>query len=182
MTCRELAPPVGFIAFLELMKDLHSLLRSGLRSFRPTMPSADFCLSPACYHTGRFRIPDDHAHHSHLTHDRQISPDKNVNCPCTAAAFTLSPEPVGFVVSCQLARRLSLGYPLAGDAVSVRRSARMPPASSGPILTDTPLPSARTFVSIPHMSGHPWFSYRGLSPHKFTPMPGVHDRLQLTRP
>jgi hypothetical protein len=108
MTCRELAPPVGFIAFLELMKDLHSLLRSGLRSFRPTMPSADFCLSPACYHTGRFRIPDDHAHHSHLTHDRQISPDKNVNCPCTAAAFTLSPEPVGFVVSCQLARRLSL--------------------------------------------------------------------------
>jgi hypothetical protein len=28
----------------------------------------------------------------------QISPDKSVNCPCTTAAFTLSPEPVGFVM------------------------------------------------------------------------------------
>jgi hypothetical protein len=26
------------------------------------------------------------------------------------------------------------------------------------------------------------FSYRGLSPHKFTPMPGVHNRLQRTAP
>jgi hypothetical protein len=40
------------------------------------------------------------------------------------------------------------------------------------------LPSARTFGSIPHMSGHPWFPYRGLSPHKFTPMPGVHNGMQ----
>ena len=41
-----------------------------------------------------------------LPPDRQISPDsvqyplegyKNVNFPCTTAAFTLSPEPVGFV-------------------------------------------------------------------------------------
>jgi hypothetical protein len=31
-----------------------------------------------------------------------------VNFPCTNAAFTLSLEPVGFVVLCQLARRLSL--------------------------------------------------------------------------
>jgi len=178
MTCRELAPPVGLIAFLELMKDLHSLLRSGLRSCRPTMPSADFCLSPECYHAGRFRIPDDHAHHSHLTHDRQISPDsvqyplegyKNVNLPCTTAAFTLSPEPVGFVMSCQLTRRL--GLPMRFLSVGPHFCT---PASSGPILADTPLPSARTFGSIPHMSGHPWFPYRGLSPHKFTPMPGVH--------
>jgi hypothetical protein len=142
-----------------------------------------------CCHTGRFRIPDDHTHHSHLTLVRQISPDsvqyplegyKNVNLPCTTAAFTLPPEPVGFVVSCQLARRLSLGYPLAGDAISVRRSARMPPASFGPFLTESPLPSARTFGSIPHMSGHPWFPYRGLTPHKFTPMPGVHKKLHRT--
>jgi hypothetical protein len=28
------------------------------------------------------------------------------------------------------------------------------------------------------MSGHPWFPYRGLSPHKFTPMPGVHNGMQ----
>ena len=82
------------------------------------MPSADFCLSPACCHEGRFKLPDDHAHHAHLTHDRQISPDsvqyplegyKNVNFPCTTAAFTLSPEPMGFVMSCPLTRRLSPG-------------------------------------------------------------------------
>jgi hypothetical protein len=42
-----------------------------------------------------------------LPHGKQISPDKNVNFPCTTAAFTLPPEPVGFVVLCQLARRLS---------------------------------------------------------------------------
>jgi hypothetical protein len=35
-----------------------------------------------------------------LSHVAQISPDKNVNCPCTTAAFTLSPEPVGFVMLC----------------------------------------------------------------------------------
>ena len=43
-----------------------------------------------------------------LPHGKQISPDKNVNFPCTAAAFTLSHEPTGFVVLCQLAQGLSL--------------------------------------------------------------------------
>jgi len=43
-----------------------------------------------------------------LPPDNQISPDKNVNFPCTTAAFTLPPEPVGFVVLCQLAQELSL--------------------------------------------------------------------------
>jgi len=43
-----------------------------------------------------------------LSHVAQISPDKNVNFPCTTAAFTLPPEPMGFVMWCQLARGLSL--------------------------------------------------------------------------
>ncbi len=43
-----------------------------------------------------------------LPHGKQISPDKNVNFPCTTAAFTLPPEPAGFVVLCQLAQELSL--------------------------------------------------------------------------
>ena len=43
-----------------------------------------------------------------LPHGKQLSPDKDVNFPCTNAAFTSSPEPAGFVVLCQLARRLSL--------------------------------------------------------------------------
>jgi len=55
-----------------------------------------------------------------LSHDAQISPDKNVSFPCTSAAFTLPHEPVGFVVLCQLAQGLSLF-----DAVSVRRRARL---------------------------------------------------------
>jgi hypothetical protein len=41
-------------------------------------------------------------------HGKQISPDKNVNFPCTTAAFTLPLEPAGFVVLCQLAQELSL--------------------------------------------------------------------------
>src|SRR4030043_997232 len=43
-----------------------------------------------------------------LPHGNQISPDKNVNFPCTTAAFTLPPEPAGLVVLCQLAQELSL--------------------------------------------------------------------------
>ena len=38
----------------------------------------------------------------------QISPNKNMRLRCTTAAFTLSAELSGFVVWCQLARRLSL--------------------------------------------------------------------------
>lgn len=29
---------------------------------------------------------------------KQISPDKNVNCHCTASSFTVSLEPMGFVI------------------------------------------------------------------------------------
>jgi hypothetical protein len=43
-----------------------------------------------------------------LPHGKQISPDKDVNFPCATAAFTLPPEPAGFVVLCQLAQGLSL--------------------------------------------------------------------------
>jgi len=43
-----------------------------------------------------------------LPHSKQISLDKDVNFPCTTAAFTLPPEPAGFVVLCQLAQELSL--------------------------------------------------------------------------
>jgi hypothetical protein len=94
------------------------------------MPSADFCLSSLHVAiqsaVGQAMISLITA----LPHNRQISPDsfqyplegcKNVNFLCTTAAFTLSPEPVGFVMSCQLTRRLSLFY-----AVSVRRLAHSP--------------------------------------------------------
>jgi len=40
-------------------------------------------------------------------HVEQISPDKNVNCRYTTAAFTLSPEPMGLrqvVLTCPATR------------------------------------------------------------------------------
>ena len=115
----------------------------------------------------------------------QISPDKNVNFHDATAAFTVSPE----------SGASSCGADLPGDsalyAVSVPRigsgaglahrfALRLP--SDGPsrfrprIRSGRLLPSASTCVSanMP-LTG---FTYRGLSPHKFTPMPGVqlsHD-------
>ena len=64
----------------------------------------------------------------------QISPDKNVNCLCTTAPFTVSLEPEGFVVVCQLAPKISAFY----DG-SVRRLTDLPPASSGHSLASLPL-------------------------------------------
>ncbi len=55
------------------------------------------------------------------------------------------------------------------------------PASFRPLLAEAPLPSARTFGSIDYHQHHR-FSYRGLTPHKFTPMPGVHNRLNADAP
>ncbi|MDA8240797.1 MAG: hypothetical protein M0Z67_10560, partial [Nitrospiraceae bacterium] len=49
------------------------------------------------------------------------------------------------------------------------------------LLAETPLPSASTFGSI-HYYEHSGFSHRGLAPHKFTPVPGVHKRLKLAAP
>jgi hypothetical protein len=57
-----------------------------------------------------------------LPHGKQISPDKNVNFPCTTAAFTLPPEPADFVVLCQLAQGLSLvcGFCLSARTFALR--------------------------------------------------------------
>src|SRR6266568_4340432 len=53
----------------------------------PTMASADFCPITATV-TGSRAIKKQ-------WHVEQISPDKNVNCGYTTAAFTISPESVG---------------------------------------------------------------------------------------
>ena len=65
-----------------------------------------------------------------LPHGKQISPDKNVNFPCTTAAFTLPPEPAGFVVLCQLPQGLSL---VCGFCPSARTFAlRLPSDGQSP--------------------------------------------------
>ncbi len=108
-----------------------------------------------------------------LPHGNQISQDKNVSFPCTTDAFTLPLEPAGFVVLCQLAQELSL---ICGFCSSARTFAIGLPSD---LLTETPLPSARTFVSI-YSYEHHRFSYRGLPPHKLTLMLGVHNQIEAT--
>jgi len=137
------------------------------------MPSADFCLLTLCVATKGASEMAVITLTPALTHRRQISPDKNVNCPCTTAAFTLPPEPVGFVVSCQLARRLSLimRFLFVGPHVCLG----LPSDHSSRIR-----PCLWLVLLVASDYGHPWFSYRGLSPHKFTPMPGVHEPLHPT--
>jgi hypothetical protein len=57
-----------------------------------------------------------------------------VNYPCTTVSFTVSREPGGFVVLCQLALGISAFYD-----ISVRRLAGLPPASSRHSLAGLPL-------------------------------------------
>jgi len=90
-----------------------------------------------------------------ILHGIQISPDKNVNFPCVAAPFTVSPVP--WASTCCAA--------LPGDSalydVSVRQlaSSESPasltctPASFRPHLAVTPLPSASNFVTFHNVTG-----------------------------
>ena len=91
----------------------------------------------------------------------QISPDKDVNCGYTTAAFTLSPEPEGFVVLCQLARRLSLVCHFCSSARSFALRLPSDPASRR---CPCPFPCLRLGENLA------W----GLSPHKSCAMPGTH--------
>jgi hypothetical protein len=106
------------------------------------------------------------------SHVGQISPDKDVNCGYTTAAFTLSPE----------SGASSCCADLPGDwalyAVSVRRLIALPEASSRRSLAVPPLPSASIWAN--DLNSLTVFTHRGLTPHKFTPVPGVHKRLQRT--
>src|SRR3990172_3384548 len=51
------------------------------------------------------------------------------------------------------------------------------PASFGRFLAVPPLPLANTCVNVLTLTG---FMYRGLSPHKFTPVPGVPSSIKAT--
>ena len=110
-----------------------------------------------------------------LPHSKKISPDKNVSFPCTTTTFTLLPEPVGFVVLCQLAQKLSL---LCGFCSSTRTVAlRLPSDGRSPSRPCLRLVLLLAFIVMNTYR----FSYRGLSPHKLTPMPGVHNSIEATR-
>jgi len=121
---------------------------------------------------------------------KQISPDKNVNCHCTAPSFTVSLEPVDFVTLCPLIPETQPYMTFLGFGI-LRRSTSCfhavvfvgsqfcTRASFPHFLADLQLPSASSY----HHPLNGWcrFSYRGLSPHKFTPMLGVHKALAVRR-
>ena len=62
MMCRESTPPGGFIVVSELIEDLLSLLRSGLRSTDLLCPLLTSACLPACCHTGCCKVRHDYAH------------------------------------------------------------------------------------------------------------------------
>jgi hypothetical protein len=72
---------------------------------------------------------------------KQISPDKNVNCHCTASSFTLSLEPVGFVILGSLTPETTPSMMFL--FVSSQFCAQ---ASSPQFLADLQLPSASRYT------------------------------------
>ncbi|AGA33965.1 hypothetical protein TVNIR_2322 [Thioalkalivibrio nitratireducens DSM 14787] len=101
----------------------------------------------------------------------QTSPNKDMNFQCTTAAFTLSPAPGGLrhLVLTRPGTEPSMRFLSVGSHLCARASFRHP-------LTGLPLPSASSYIR-PHF-GHYRYSYRGLSPHQFMPMSGVHNRFE----
>ena len=122
----------------------------------------------------------------------QISPDKNVNCGYTTAAFTLSPEPRASLCCANLpgdwAFRLR-SWSYGGTSVcsaSLRPGVALAKTGFGHRLTAIPpvdvygiLMLMISTVNKVHVQGTSCLavaSSEGMSPHKFTPMPGVTSR------
>jgi len=103
----------------------------------------------------------------------QISPNKDMNFRRTTAAFTLSPAPGGLrhLVLTRPGTEPSMRFLSVGSHLCAQASFRQP-------LAGLPLPSASRY-SGPDC-GHYRYSYRGLSPHQFMPMSGVHNSLVPT--
>ena len=119
---------------------------------------------PACCHAERSP--------KHLERQSgQISPDKNVNCRYTTAAFTISPESVGL-------RHVVLTCPDDGLVCCFCSSAhsfalRLPPDPSS-----RRRPCLRLVLVLRCLTTVLDSPYRGLAPHKFTPMTGVHQEVR----
>ena len=94
----------------------------------------------------------------------------SMNFQRTTAALTLSPAPDGFrhLVLTHPGTEPSMRFLSVGSHFCARASSRHP-------LVGLSLPSASRYIGP---RGHYRYSYRGLSPHQFMPMPGVHELLQ----
>jgi hypothetical protein len=96
-----------------------------------------------------------------------------MNFPCTTAAFTLSPAPGGLrhLVLTRPGTEPSMRFLFVGSHLCARASSRQP-------LAELPLPSASSCFRP--LREHHRYSYRGLSPYQFMPMPGVHQEIERT--
>ena len=103
------------------------------------------------------------------SHVEQISPDKSMNCQCTTAAFTVSLKPEGFVIFGSLTHetRPCMRYLSVGSHLCFR----LPPHK--PSRDCTCLTLMVIIGGLIRLQIRCWFTHRGLSPHKFMPMPGV---------
>ena len=99
-----------------------------------------------------------------------------MNFQCTTAAFTLSPAPDGFrhLVLTHPGTEPSMRFLFVGSHLCTRASSRQ-------TLAELPLPSASSYFFFRPQGGHYRYSYRGLAPHQFMPMPGVHKALVRTQ-
>jgi hypothetical protein len=110
-----------------------------------------------------------------LSRDTQISPDKDVNFPCTNAAFILLPNLWASLVLCLLAQELNL---ICGFCSSSRTFAIGLPSDP----SSRRRPCLRLVLLVVSITMNTFrFSYRGLSPHKFTPVPGVPQNFPADR-
>jgi len=88
-----------------------------------------------------------------IPHERQVSPDKNVNFRSPSAPFTVSPESRALTCCAALPRDSAL------YDVSVRQLASLHSGFLQTHLTVTPLPSVSNFVTFHNVT---WNTYRGL--------------------
>ena len=123
--------------------------------WRPQPPVGFDGLCPALSDWASVRLPKRHGPPA-----GQISPDKDMNFPCTTAAFTLSPAPGGL-------RHLVLPRP--GTEPSMRflsvGSHRCARASSRQPLARLPLPSASSFICPHGHTGTPTGDFHPTSSH-----------------
>ena len=118
------------------------------------MTAADFCHDTPGITAGRATLKEPLA--------VQTSPDKSMNCHDTTTGFTVQREFVAFVVLCQLDPAAQPYIRFLSDN------------------TSRYCLCLRLVVMIVNRVNAE-FSDRGLSPHEFMPMLGVHTSLNLTR-
>jgi hypothetical protein len=120
-----------------------------------------------------------------MPHGKQVSPDKNVNFPCVGkrgtrlrhASFTVSPVPRASTCCAALPRDSALYDVSVRQLASLHSGFLQTPPHGSALEVCAYLPSISNFVTFHNVT---WNTYRGLEPHEFTRMPGVHNALQGT--